>query len=327
MPVVAIDDVRIAYRLLLGREPENEAVLMAHVQQSRSLEDLRTSFFRCPEFQNIAAAQPALRPLLRPLDWPPIRVDMAASDPELTRMMRHIESSWQRLGATEPHWSVLSQDAFLSANIANVEDQFYQSGRDTVQTFRQTAERCGISLTGFTRCLELGCGLGRITVWLAGLFEQTLAADISANHLVIARQTLDRFERGNVELLHIDSFKALEAIPDFDVFISLIVLQHNPPPLIAALLRIVLAKLRPGGIAYFQVPTYRLNYHFEIDQYLRTAPSVGGMEMHLIPQSILFDILRQSGCRMLECLEDNWTGDPTAISNTVFAIKEGDNRR
>jgi hypothetical protein len=102
------------------------------------------------------------------------------------------------------------------------------------------------------------------------------------------------------------------------------VLQHNPPPLIAALLTRLLNKLRPGGVAYFQVPTYRLNYRFLVDEYLRTASPMDGIEMHVIPQWVLFDILHRCGCRLLECREDHWTGDPRMISNSIFLRKQFD---
>jgi SAM-dependent methyltransferase len=320
--VVNIEDVKTAYRLLLGREPEDEAVLLAHTQHSRSFEELRAAFFRSTEFQNLAAQQTAFRPLLRPLDWPPIRVELDASSAQLASMMRNTEATWNQLGVSEPHWSVLAHDAFLATNIAKVEPEFYESGKDAIHMLCRTAERCGTSLSGLSRCFELGCGLGRITIWLAGLFERLVAADISPAHLALARQAVDRLEVANVELVHLHSFGTFEAIPEFDVFFSFIVLQHNPPPLIAALLRIILGKLRAGGIAYFQVPTYRLNYDFQIEEYLRSVDFSGRMEMHVIPQSVLFDILRQSGCRVLECREDNWTGDPGIISNTIFAKKE-----
>jgi SAM-dependent methyltransferase len=234
-------------------------------------------------------------------------------------MMRHIEANWHRLGLLDPHWSVLTNETYRASNIPHSEAPFYESGKPDVERLERTAERCGISLTGLTDCFELGCGVGRMTVWLAELFERVVAADISPTHLSVARQALNRLDRGNVDLVHLHSFAALEAMPQFDVFFSFIVLQHNPPPLIVALLKAVLGKLRPGGVAYFQVPTYRLDYRFEIDEYLRKASPMDGMEVHAIPQHILFEILHQSGCRLLECREDHWTGDYGTISNSIFA--------
>ena len=45
----------------------------------------------------------------------------------------------------------------------------------------------------------------------------------------------------------------LDTLPEFDLFFSMIVLQHNPPPLIALMLEKIAARLRPGGVAVFAV--------------------------------------------------------------------------
>jgi SAM-dependent methyltransferase len=152
------------------------------------------------------------------------------------------------------------------------------------------------------------------------VFGRIIAADISSSHLALARESLEVYCHRNVDLVHINSFDTLETLPEYDAFISVIVLQHNPPPLIAALLSTILRKLKPGGFAYFQVPTYRLHYSFKIDDYLRALPTE--MEMHCLPQYRVFEILHQNGCRVLECREDGWTGIKDGISNSFFAIKE-----
>jgi len=45
MPVSA-DDVRNAYRFILGREPENAEVVAAHQRRAADLADLRRGFIR-----------------------------------------------------------------------------------------------------------------------------------------------------------------------------------------------------------------------------------------------------------------------------------------
>ena len=313
--MVTKDDVRAAYRLILGREPENEEVLAFHAEQFSSLEEMRAAFFSSPEFHH------CFEICSRPLDWPPIKVEVDAKLSELSAMMRHMELNWSQLGISEPHWSVLSKEAFRAYNIVHTEQQFFDSGRADVDRLKRIAERCGVTLSEYQRCFELGCGVGRMTTWLADLFNQVVAADISQTHLALARQALHRFGRTNADLVHFNSFAALDTISEFDFFCSLIVLQHNPPPLISYLLQRLLNKLRPGGIAYFQVPTYRLNYSFQIGEYLNHSAPAGIIEMHLIPQVHLFNIIQSNGCRLLECREDPSTGDYDTISNVIFAKK------
>jgi SAM-dependent methyltransferase len=316
--MVNTEDVRAAYRLILGRDPENEDVLKDHAQQAKSLEDLVKAFLCSPEFLGVRSAQPSPKPL----DWPPIEVQVDADKSQLSSMMTRVQANWNQLGLSDPHWSVITHDSFRASNIHNTVNEFYEGGKTDVERLQRVAERTRVQLTGFTRCFELGCGVGRTTIWLAGLFERVIAADISPTHLALARQALDHVERGNVDLVHLDAFSALESVPEFDVLFSVIVLQHNPPPLIVALLKSLLNKLRPGGVAYFQVPTYRLNYHFQVDEYLRSASPTDGIEMHVIPQYVLFDILNRSRCNLLECRENDWTGDHRMISNSIFLRKQ-----
>ena len=59
----------------------------------------------------------------------------------------------------------------------------------------------------------------------------------------------------------------MRQIVGYDVFFSTIVLQHNPPPLIAYILRQVLTQLNAGGVAFFKVQTYGLGYSLLVFAY------------------------------------------------------------
>jgi SAM-dependent methyltransferase len=121
--------------------------------------------------------------------------------------------------------------------------------------------------------------------------------------------------------MHIASLDDFDAMPHFDLFTSLIVLQHNPPPVIALLLERILRKLRPGGTAYFQVPTFIADYHFVVGEYLGQPNPMGRIEMHALPQRVLFDIIERCGCRLLEIREDDEAGGGPIVSNTIFLSK------
>jgi hypothetical protein len=186
--MVHVDDVRAAYKLILGRDPENEEVLEAHAEQARSLEELRHIFLHSSEFRNHFPGPPPVRPLI----WPPIDVQVDSSDAQLLAMMNHIEANWAHIGFLDPHWSVCTAEPYRASNIANTENLFYESGHDGPERLQRTAERCAVDLQKFDRCFELGCGVGRMSIWLAGLFRKVVAGDISRPHLEIARQALAR---------------------------------------------------------------------------------------------------------------------------------------
>ncbi|MBV9703532.1 MAG: class I SAM-dependent methyltransferase, partial [Methylobacteriaceae bacterium] len=129
-----------------------------------------------------------------------------------------------------------------------------------------------------------------------------------------------RFGKNNVTLRHVNSVRLFEAETPFDAFFSIIVLQHNPPPLISFILRTVLARLRPGGIAYFQMPTYIVGYKFEVELYLSNRQPPGVPEMHVVPQHMLFKLINDCDCRLLEIREDPAAG-LRAVSSRVFVQK------
>lgn len=321
--VVTKAEVVMAYRLILGRDPENDDVVAEHALPQRSLADLRSDFLAGGEFWatigRTAGQQPALG--FKPLTWRPIEVEVEVEAHILQKMIERIEKEFQYLGETEPHWSVISQEEFKAANIKDKEDEFFRSGKGVIDDFFFASERCGIDLGRLHTCFELGCGVGRGTIWLAERFSEVIGADISAAHLQLAGDVLGRFAKTNVRLLHLNTIDALNRLESFDAFFSVIVLQHNPPPLIAAVLEILLKKLSPGGIGYFQVPTYLVNYRFWPDTYLSTEQPPGVPEMHLIPQSALFRLIERAGCRVLEIREDGAAG-AAAISNRLLVEKE-----
>jgi hypothetical protein len=137
-----------------------------------------------------------------------------------------------------------------------------------------------------------------------------------------AARVADEFGMKNVQWLLANRFAALDELEDYDVFFTGIVLQHNPPPVMRYLLTTLLRKLRSGGIAYFQLPTYRYGYSFSAEQYL-ALPLGLEVEMHVFPQRELFDLLWRCGCRVLEIREDGAVGeDMTQISNTLLVEKQ-----
>jgi len=322
--MVSEADVVMAYRLILGREPENREVVIGKARHFRNLNDLRRDMITSPEFIGNLGERRGLIPSdmgTKPLVWPACRVDADVSTDVLERMVGRIEQEFEYLGLREPHWSVLTEDRFTAENIQENEDDFFASGELPVSCLRVTAKRSGLDLTRYRSCLELGCGLGRVTFWLAREFDHVIGGDISAVHLEHAHKAAARAGANNVTLVHLNAISKYRELPQFDVFFSIIVLQHNPPPLIGFILETILNRLNPGGIAYFQIPTYITNYEFEAEAYLASEPVWGKVGVHCLPQDILFHIIERAGCRVLEMREDDAVG-ALAISNRLLVRKK-----
>jgi SAM-dependent methyltransferase len=178
-----------------------------------------------------------------------------------------------------------------------------------------------IPLDRLRHAFEFGCGVARVTPYLAKVFSKVTACDVSTAHLQIARQVVARSGARNIELTLAGSEEFGMTSP-FDLWFSRIVLQHNPPPIIALILRRALSLLAPGGVAVFQVPTYCRGYRFNTADYLAALTGSGNIEMHVLPQAAVFRIALETGCVPLEVREDEATGLGSAwISNTFVVTK------
>jgi SAM-dependent methyltransferase len=315
--------VTLAYRLFYDREPESAEIIDRHINTCRDLKTFRSAVFNSREFRTKfpSVTTPAV-PGSKPLNWPAINIDVEVSTEQLSEMVRLVEGNWEELGRSEPHWSVLTSDKFKASKIKETEDSFYQSGKSSLEFMTCAAARSGVDISSLKTCLELGCGVGRVTVWLAQQFHSVIAVDISRPHIELAEAAARRHATPNIDFVHIDSLQAVRELPNFDCFYSVIVLQHNPPPVIYAILDALLPKLNAGGIAYFQVPTYRAGYDFDAAAYLASATIRGRMESHVLPQPALFSLYAKHSCRVLEVREDGWTGSPLMVSNSFLIQKQ-----
>jgi SAM-dependent methyltransferase len=235
--------------------------------------------------------------------------------------LSRVEHTWTTLGDRDPYWSVLTDDAFKLGNVEKNEDLFWGSGKHDVLRMCRWMQRNGIHRPG-ARCLEYGCGMGRMSGWLVQEFGSLIACDISEAHLRLARRAASlRGDRG-IQFLRISKLTDLDELPPFDILFSIIVLQHNPPPVIAYLIDRLLHRLEPGGIAYFQVPTFQAGYRFSVEEYLAPDSGCGqSMEMHALPQRNVFQIAARNGCEAIEVSPDNMTGSLDFVSTTFLLRK------
>ena len=302
-----------AFEFCLRRPVESEAAY-DHFAALDSIDAMYAALFASPEFRG--------RLLPEPQDTAaaPLEIEVDASSDALARMVARVEATWTRLGETEPHWSVVTDPRFKPAQFATHAALYRASGQHDEARLAAAAARAGIDLTRRRACFELGCGTGRITEWLAVRFPQVMAVDISPTHLDVARAALAGL--GHVSLLHLARLEDLAALPAYDMLYCRLVLQHNPPPVIAAVLAQVLAGLAPGGAGFVQVPVWIPGYRFRVAEYLaefRTAQ----MEMHALPQRTLLAIVQDAGCRVRELREDPLGPQFGGISNTLLVEKAG----
>lgn len=249
------------------------------------------------------------------------RIDTAVEAQTLRGLLAHVEQCWRRLGEYEPHWSVLTDPLYKADMISETIEHFYASGSGDVREFVQAVSRSELRFPSGGTCLELGCGVGRATPWLAQHFRHVIATDVSLSHLNVARQAMVESSCNNVELRLVNTIEAIESLPRFNCFFSIIVLQHNPPPVIHWLLSEMLAKLKLGGVAFFQLPTFLPNYQFDAHAYMSQLPDHGQMEMHALPYDSVLRIIDDAGCDLLESQANDCLGIADAVSLNFLVRK------
>jgi 2-polyprenyl-3-methyl-5-hydroxy-6-metoxy-1,4-benzoquinol methylase len=246
-------------------------------------------------------------------------IEVDATSDQLSAMLARIAAEFSSLGEMEPYWSVVTHDDYLRQNIEQNLNAFYASGESTVVGTLACLARNQIDVAGIRRALDYGCGVGRLTVPLAERFPTVTGIDVSESHIAHARRYAADRQVENVDFVQLTELEQLDSLTGIDFILSFIVLQHNPPPVIAFILRKLLKALNPGGCILFQVPTYIHGYWFSCADYLSSAPPQ--IEMNPIAQRVVFALARECECNILEVREDGWTGSALMLSHSFLMQK------
>lgn len=315
-------DVHDAFNLILGRPPESATTITDHLSAYDSRAALWAGILATEEFRANGARRPDIDAILMTALQRSMRFDASliqhdVSPSTLALLLERIRTQWIHLGETAPHWSVLVQNQFRSQDLdeaARVD--FAQSGVEMTDLIDLFERRTGVPVKRGV-CLELGCGVGRITRHLADRFEGVIAVDISPGNLQVCEDYLRAEGVTNVDLKLMSNPLDFGALPEFDFFFSIIVLQHNPPPVQKFILEAILRRVAPGGAALFQIPTAMADYHFNVAEYLDASHTA--MEMHSLPTAVVLDTIREAGLVVRDVAPDPFIG--IMGSNSFYAVR------
>ena len=164
---------------------------------------------------------------------------------------RRLKRDWEDMGGVDPMWAVLSQPE-------------YRYGRGSLSAFFATGDvevehilhmAAGFGLPGRRhRCLDVGCGIGRVTAALARRFDECVGIDISPAMLELGRDLNRDVPNCSFLETHGENLADFES-ESFDMVNASIVLQHLPDSY--AIRRYISEFVRvlvPGGVAVFQLP-------------------------------------------------------------------------
>ena len=309
------EDIRALYRTVLKREAESDAVVRNYTAAQVPLGAALEIFLNCPEYveRNVPSGAAAI--------WrarEPGSVEVDATEEQLAAMRAHVEKVWSAYGEKETYWSVLTADKYRDqAMDAAALADFYASGHRTYEQIARLLSRNGIAEGRIHSVLDFGCGVGRLAAPFVQRFGHYTGVDISPGHLRLARQRATESGLAAADFMTMSDFLRSDIV--YDLYYSLIVLQHNPPPIMREMLRAGLQRVRPGGYALFQVPAMIFDYNFSVERYL-AGGARDSMEMHALPQRTVFAELVDAGFQLLEVVPDPFIGT-AGISYVYFAEK------
>jgi SAM-dependent methyltransferase len=165
--------------------------------------------------------------------------------------LEELKKDWDALGRIDPMWAVLTHED--RRNRGWDAESFLANGREEIAGVMRDLERLGRPARR-GRCLDFGCGVGRLTQALAEHFERSDGVDIAPSMLEEARKLNRHGARCVFHLNDTDDLGLFEN-GTFDFVYSNIVLQHVGPAAAKAYIREFLRVLVPTGVVMFQLPS------------------------------------------------------------------------
>jgi cyclopropane fatty-acyl-phospholipid synthase-like methyltransferase len=151
-------------------------------------------------------------------------------------------------------WDIAAQTQYFRDYIAqgfNEEEAFKKSGESNTNWIKDFLALYNVSWKS-KRVVELGCGAGRMTEFIAQEASLVQAVDISAEMIKRLRERLGR--QRNIEPLCIIRDYSVISDLSADLIISFLVFQHTPEDMVERLIEDGRRILKQGGYYFFQIP-------------------------------------------------------------------------
>jgi SAM-dependent methyltransferase len=101
--------------------------------------------------------------------------------------LKATSSDWEYMARTDPLWAVCTELGPQGGSYDQLE-RFWASGRRDVYAALKHVEACALRIDHDGEALDFGCGLGRVSQPLAGVFARCVGVDISPTMLELAQR-------------------------------------------------------------------------------------------------------------------------------------------
>lgn len=162
------------------------------------------------------------------------------------------DAAWEQWGVRDPYYGVLTHPKFRRAALTqHGKREFFESGDAHVAHVVDMVRQYIDAQFHPGSILDFGCGVGRTLISFAKLAPDTVGVDISPSMLAEARRNCDEQGVPGVRLALSDPYLS-SSTDTFEFIHSFIVFQHIPPERGRELVRRLLRRLAPGGVAALQ---------------------------------------------------------------------------
>ena len=159
---------------------------------------------------------------------------------------------WEDLARADPLWAILSQPA-KKGNRWDLEE-FFDEGQREIEQLMRTLRQFGLPVrTG--AALDFGCGVGRLTQFLAEHYDSVVGVDISPTMLELAARFNWHGEQVHYALNTVDDLHIFQDA-QFDLIYSNLVLQHVDPESAVRYLGEFFRCTHRDGFIVFQIPSH-----------------------------------------------------------------------
>jgi 2-polyprenyl-3-methyl-5-hydroxy-6-metoxy-1,4-benzoquinol methylase len=221
------------------------------------------------------------------------------------------DRDWEKWGEQDPYFGVLSAEDFRKSNLSEKNRaEFFRTGEEHVDEIFSKVRRHLAADFNPARCMDFGCGVGRLVIPLAGRCAEVTGIDVADSMLAEARANCSSAKIANAKFVKSDDrMSQLEG--NYDLIHSVIVFQHIPTARGIVLLGELLKHLAPGGVVALQFfyrsdapklvrALVKLRYRVPLLNYLRNVlrgrpMREPAMQLHCYELDALIDVFKAAG--------------------------------
>lgn len=184
--------------------------------------------------------------------------------------------------------------------------------RDDLALLENYYRRRGVRFSDLPQTIEFGVEFTRGSDWLArgGALD---IADIFAPEVYATYDRLKTKPVQNIKLHVLRDAADISVLPACDLLYAILSRRHTPATVLARVTELLLAKVKPGGLALVRAPTQHRHYQFMLPKIQELA------ELDVIPQWKLFELLEANALSLIFVQEEPIFRAANILYHTVLA--------